>query len=216
MYGNFVSRSVRGLAHMLRRPGHGARWVRDRVSKASPLDLQLPWFSWGAIELLDGFELGGRRVFEYGGGGSTLYFLGRGARVRTAENSPAWAELIAQRAKTVGFEQRLDLRVVEMPEHPTAAERALTERYIEQIESEQPYRLIVVDGVDGTPSTRMACLERARRSLEPGGAIVLDDAWRHEYEPAPRILAGLEQRICVGLGPARWGVTRTDVYISRD
>lgn len=212
MYGNFLSRSVRGVTRMLQRPDHGARWVRDRISKATPLDLGLPWFSWPAIEYLDRLPLAGARVFEYGGGGSTLYFLKRGCHVRTAENSPTWAELVSRRARAAGYEHRLDLRVVDMPEHPTASDHSLIEHYVMQIEADERWDLVVVDGVDGTPSTRMRCLARARAELKQEGTIVLDDAWRNEYSQAPEILRGFSPVRCVGLGPARWGVTRTDVY----
>jgi hypothetical protein len=213
MEGNLVTRSAHGFLHMVRRPRHGVRWVRDRVSKATPLELGLPWFSWPAIEYLEKTHCRpGARAFEYGGGGSTLYLLDRGCRVRTAENSPDWAEQVLTRARAAGYETRLDLRVVDMPEHPTVAERKLTECYVAQIDAPEPWDLVIVDGVDGTPSTRLECLERARTSLAPGGAIVLDDAWRKTYDRAPELLPGFTRHVFVGLGPARWGVTRTDVY----
>jgi predicted O-methyltransferase YrrM len=213
MEGNLVTRSAHGLLHLVRRPRHGARWVRDRVSKASPLELGLPWFSWPAIEYLETTRCRpGARVFEYGGGGSTIYLLNRGCQVRTAENSVGWAEQVLTRARAAGHESRLDLRIVDMPEHPTAAERPLTERYVAQIEAPEPWDLVIVDGVDGTPSTRLECLERARSSLSPGAALVLDDAWRPTYARAPEILRGFTRHAFVGLGPARWGVTQTDVY----
>jgi hypothetical protein len=188
------------------------RWAANRASGAKPVELALPWFSWSAIEQLDRLPLEGLRVFEFGGGGSTLYFLKRGCIVRTAENSRDWAALVLNQAQSRGWADRLDLRIVDMPEHPSAEHRELVDSYVSQIEDEKPWHVVVVDGVDGTPSTRMLCLERARTRVAPDGLIVLDDSWRDEYRAAPKVLAGFAQTAHKGLGPARWGVTRTDIY----
>ena len=213
MHGTFLSRSTRASLQLVMHPGQVPSWLLDRLLRRTPLDRALPWISWPCIHFLNKMDLENRRVFEYGGGGSTLYFLNRGCHVSTVENSATWAKRIASAA--IDFDSRLDLRVVEMPEHPGVAEAELTRRYIATAEEGAPWDLILVDGVDGSPSVRMECLKAARRWVSPRGVVILDDSWRPVYERAPEIMAGFSQAIFQGLGPARLGVTRTDIYSLR-
>jgi len=102
-----------------------------------------------------------------------------------------------------------------MPEHPGPAERALADSYVDRIGAGTRYDLVLVDGADGALNLRMECLARAGEHLADRGAIVLDDAWRTAYHSAPAILNGFSHHVFEGVGPARVGVTRTDVYERR-
>lgn len=210
MHGNFLSRSARALLQLAKNPRRAPSWALDRLLQRSPLELALPWISWPCIEFLEQLDLKNSRVFEFGGGGSTLYFLNRGCHVRTIENSNDWARKIS--AAAVGYESRLDLRVIEMPEHPGVSEAELAKNYIQEVSKDGPWDLILVDGVDGNPSVRMQCLALARQCIRARGIVLLDDSWRSEYARAPEVMAGLSHEVFEGLGPARLGVTRTDVY----
>lgn len=208
--GTFAGRSARALFELARHPGRAPSWLLDRLLARTPLERALPWVSWPCIDFLNGRDLESRRVFEYGGGGSTLYFLNRGCHVSTVENSSSWADRIIK--KVAGFSSQLDLRVIEMPEHPGDAEAELAKRYVETVAEGAPWDLVLVDGVDGTPSVRMDCLAAAKRCISARGIVILDDSWRPEYSRAPEIMAGFSHLIFQGLGPARLGVTRTDVF----
>lgn len=215
MEGTTLSRTVRGLAYLALHPRDAARWTRDRLRPRTPLELALPWVAWPCIDWLERQVLTNLRVFEYGGGGSTLYFLRRGCHVTTVENSPAWAKNIQEQAeRSLGSSalERLELRVHDMPEHPGPADQATATGYVDRIGAGTRYDLVLVDGADGALELRMVCLGRARHHLTDKGVIVLDDSWRRAYEVAPRILEGFKRRIFEGVGPARVGVTRTDVY----
>jgi hypothetical protein len=118
--------------------------------------------------------------------------------------------MILTKAGLEGIEafSRLQLRLVELPEHPRQEHASLP--------SELSPRFAKVDC--GMPSSstassvRMQCLEEAREHISVGGLVILDDAWRHEYIDTSVIMRTFEHLRFVGLGPARWGVTRTDVY----
>ncbi len=215
MDGTTFSRSARGLYHLALHPRHAARWAKDRLRPRTPLELGLPWVAWPCIDWLDARDLRGKSVFEYGGGGSSIYFLTRGCHVTTVENSGPWAARIRERVeRTLGDEarSRFRLELVDMPEHPGEAERKRAEEYVSRIGQGTRYDLVLVDGADGALALRMTCLGRAREHLTESGVIVLDDAWRKAYRAAPQILNGLRQHVFEGVGPARVGVTRTDVY----
>jgi hypothetical protein len=157
------------------------------------------------------------RVFEYGGGGSTLYFLKRGCAVKTVENSRFWRDKIVahvradNRLEAASFEMVL----VEMVERPDGMDETQVEssrQYIAKIDEGGPWDVVFVDGVDGNPPVRIECVRRAREMLTADGVIILDDAWRDEYAPVPKILKDFHRREFWGLGTSRWGVTKTDVY----
>src|SRR4051812_45501617 len=58
----------------------------------TPTGDERPWVTFTAISKLESLIREGTRVFEYGAGGSTLFFLQRGALLVTVEHDAAWME----------------------------------------------------------------------------------------------------------------------------
>mgnify|MGYP000216046892 CR=1 FL=1 len=50
----------------------------------------IPWYTYPAIEYLSQFDYGGKRVFEYGCGYSSLFLAERAAKVISIEDNPEW------------------------------------------------------------------------------------------------------------------------------
>ncbi|MEO8276026.1 MAG: hypothetical protein ABI639_07385 [Thermoanaerobaculia bacterium] len=210
MDGGTTSRSLRAMGAMAANPRHAWLWLQDRLRPRSPIEKALPWTSWASIQYLDSIDLTDRTVFEYGGGGSTLYFLRRGCVVTTVENNEAWASRIRERAGP--FAQRLTLKVIDMPEHPDDSFRSLANAYVNSVNCAALWDIILVDGADGDLRLRMECLAISRQLSPPGGLVILDDSWRREYVCASTIMDGFSRRQFRSLGPARLGVTQTDIY----
>jgi hypothetical protein len=124
------------------------------------LGRDVPWLARPAVDFLDQLDLRGLHVFEYGGGGSTGYWLRRGARVRCVESSAQWADRLAQRwGEVPGFR-------VELHRDPA--------RFAACIHDEDVLYDIVL--VDAHPGYRRGCGKAAAAGLRPGGLLVLDDA----------------------------------------
>ncbi len=195
MHGNTLTRSVRGVSYMLLRPQDGIRWAKGKLAPQSPIQMGLPWISWRAIDYLNHFIRPGLRVFEWGGGGSTIYWLRKGCHVTTVESNPQWFEAIRDAALKDGKSGQLDLRLIEA-------------------ESRDPNLVVLVDGLEEDYTGRMDCLKELPNSnaLKSGGIAVLDDSWRDQYQVAPGILAGWKRQALKSLGPCRPGVTQTDLY----
>jgi hypothetical protein len=70
------------------------KYVADRIFSRSPLKAELPWFCYDAIEFLQGWVGAEMVVYEYGSGGSTLFFAHRAKRLVSIEDHPGWAELV--------------------------------------------------------------------------------------------------------------------------
>src|SRR5262245_30740131 len=98
MEGTNLYRATLALGHMILRPKDAGRWIRDNVvSRKSALERGLPWMSWQAIDYLEIAIRPGMRVFEWGGGGSTIFFAEHGCHVTTVESSGVWKNMIWQR-----------------------------------------------------------------------------------------------------------------------
>jgi predicted O-methyltransferase YrrM len=181
-------------------------WRTWRASAMTPLDPPLPWLSWPCIDWLDRYVRPGMRVFEYGGGGSTLYFLARGCEVTTVEGNLTWTVAIGEAARA--YRSRLRLRFIDSQNDTPTARR----QYADAALDAAPWDLILVDG-----AFRRECVLVARRCIVPGGVIIVDNTDMPEYaEVHPEeVLRDFERRVFRGLGFARVLPTTTEVYTAR-
>jgi SAM-dependent methyltransferase len=179
---------------------HQRAWRRSLQPGRNPLDDELPWISFPAIDLLERRLSPQTRVFEYGAGGSTVFFARRAKSVISVEHDPAWFERVSAHMT------KRDLRTWEgrliSPEYcpsgpgDPADPRAFAssdERYrrlsfrsyVEAIDAfaDDSFDLVLVDG-----RARPACLLHAAPKVRPHGLLVLDNADREHYQPALREL----------------------------
>jgi predicted O-methyltransferase YrrM len=108
------------------------------------------------------------KVFEWGGGGSSVWFSKRASKVVTIEHQHDWAEALI----ALG---RLNMVVLEIP-----AVYPDFEAYAAGIDNKGLFDLILIDGADGYDlgyvGSRIACAKRAIDHVKPGGVIVIDNA----------------------------------------
>jgi hypothetical protein len=176
-----------------------------------PTDLELPWFSFAAIRVLQNSLNGTERVFEYGSGGSTFFFAHRSAQVLSVEDDPAWHGLVASKLARRGVTNaQVELHPMVDDERSTFLASSFSQRIRAAF-----WDVIVVDCHCGHNASqygeiRPAALELAMTQLNPGGMIVLDDSWMFPQLLTPR--PGWHIKDYVGCGPARYGVTSTAIF----
>ncbi|MBA3281443.1 MAG: class I SAM-dependent methyltransferase [Acidimicrobiia bacterium] len=154
----------------------------------------VPWYTFSAIEYLQGLDLSGRRVFEFGAGNSTLFWQARAAEVVSVETDPEWYHQLVPR---IAGNARLVLCGDQ-------------DAYLTEITDHGSFDVIVVDGLWRKPSARVA-LEH----LAPGGMIILDNADWFPHSHALLRAAGLVEVDFHGLGPiARYAWT-TSIFLDR-
>jgi hypothetical protein len=173
---------------MLRQPGQARSILRWLASLApAPLRPNIPWLVFAAVARLEAIDLRGARVFEYGSGASTRYWLRRGATLTSIEHDPAW---YAQVQRTLPRGAPVDYRLVQPepappgdPSDPNAyASAALPgwsfRRYVEQIAAvrDDSLDIVLIDG-----RARPACLAQALPKVRPGGLVILDNSDRPYY-----------------------------------
>lgn len=156
----------------------------------------VPWFSYPAIEYLEGLDLSSYDVLEYGSGYSTVYWSRQAKSVIAIENNAAWA---GQMRPQLGPNARIQLI-----ESESGYATAISEM-------DGRFDLIVIDGLD-----RMQCVRQALPKLRGGGIIILDDADR--YPDITKLLREhhLLQVDFAGFNPINTYTKTTSFFFHRD
>jgi hypothetical protein len=150
--------------------------------------LDLPWWTFDAIERVDAFlkaRNGEARAFEYGAGASTLWLARRCARVVSVEHDRQWwPPLAAHLRRLDNVEARcvdpVPSRAPDCPSRRAGWSGLDFAPYVRAIRRARgPFDLIVIDG-----RARSSCLREALGHLARGGLIVFDNADRRRYAPA--------------------------------
>jgi hypothetical protein len=188
------------LAHRVRHWGYSLTKVHDSLALAR---LGVPWWTYRAIEEVDGWFEPGRsvRVFEYGSGASTVWLAGRATEVHSVEHHPGFGAVMSRQLAPLGH---VTVHVVEpqpaaAPVVPSAKEGyggldfSAYVRTIDDVPGD--FDLVVVDG-----RAREACLAAASDRLAADGIVVFDNTLRRRYREAIRRSGLVEQRY-FGLTP---------------
>lgn len=171
---------------------HILRWL-TYMRPGYQLDHPLPWLAFDAIDFILPRLRPGMRIFEYGSGGSTLFWLSKGAACVSVEHNPDWYSAVKGRLPGAA---NVDYRLV-LPEpmgenlsniDPANPEEYFSaddnykgysfKNYVTQIDSfpDQHFDMIVIDG-----RARPACIRHSVSKVKPGGMIVVDNSERNYY-----------------------------------
>jgi methyltransferase family protein len=162
----------------------------------STVTLRCPWLPFRLIDQLDAFLGPDAMVFEYGGGGSTLWFLDHGATVVTVEHHHEWASRLS------GLISSPRWKLLERSSEDNY--RA----YVSAITDHPPrsFDVVVVDGRE-----RARCAMAALDHVRPGGWLIVDDVDRERYADALRGITW-PRRDVVGFAPAKPSLAYTAVF----
>lgn len=201
-------------------------WLRS-FRKGYLIDRQIPWLCFPAIEYLEAETPNSPRVFEYGSGASTLFWLRKGGTVTSVEHDAQWYKILLQ---LLGEESRVDYRLMEAedldpsivpsPADPNVAHSGNEKyahsdftKYVTQIDEfpDEYFDVVVVDG-----RSRAACVGHAVPKVKPGGMLVLDNSNREYYlANTQHLLADFTRLRFWGLIPTVHVYDSTDIYIKR-
>ncbi|MEO7318002.1 MAG: hypothetical protein ABIZ56_03325 [Chthoniobacteraceae bacterium] len=196
---------VRGCSAMAHRRWFG-KWAGSTRGGVSPIGDEQPWMTYAAAEFLSGWLKKDMSVFEWGSGGSTIFFARHAKQVTAIEHEEAWA---VQVRAAIADRIIINAQVEHLPPEPDAAAAGLDaadpsvfasggepfrgqsfQRYVTSIDSfpDASFDLVVVDG-----RARPSCLKRGMTKVKPAGMLLLDNAERRHY-----------QRSRALLDPAQW------------
>lgn len=197
---------VRSLAA---HPNVLSRYLRFSVfSRRTPLELGLPWLPFAVIDRLAAYLKPEMRVFEFGCGGSTVFFARRVAEVNAVEENAAWRQAVRQRADE---EHLTNVEIKHRPFDFVAGRHFEQSDYLSAISGSGLYDLILVDGTDLYSHTcRPHCFRRAETHVRPSGLILLDDSWR--YQSLRKKNRARRVEVIEGVRPGGRGIGSTDLY----
>jgi glycosyltransferase 2 family protein len=188
-----------------RRLRHWAHSLTKLHDVRAMVDLDVPWWTYRAIDIVDAWLATRQRpirVFEYGSGASTVWLARRADEVHSVEHDARFAEHLRPMLEAY---PHVTLHVVEpvpsaspvVPSAKSGYARLDFSDYVSAIERVPcPFDLVVIDG-----RAREACLAPALSRLAPGGLIVYDNTRRPRYRRAIAAAGVTEQRFR-GLTPA--------------
>jgi hypothetical protein len=172
-----------------------------------------------------------RTVFEWGGGGSTLFFLSLQSTREfiSIEDNPEWYNRVSGKLKhyNASLERRLILpdpsEIGPDPANPLHYKSGSTElgavnfkRYASVIDDYGLFDLILIDGI-----ARASCLYHAFSHVAPGGCIVLDNTGDRPYylEQTEQLFgnyeSGWEKITMMGYGPILDYKWETTIFINK-
>jgi hypothetical protein len=170
------------------------RWRRSMRAGASSLKDRSAWLTFPALDHLGRWARPEHRVFEYGGGGSTLFWCDRVGEVITVEHDPEWFKALEERmalehrARWTGHAIPADPGTLVAapdpaePEHFASADPASIGRnyrsYVTCIDRYPNgyFDAILIDG-----RGRTSCIRHSIPKLKRGGLLILDNAERSYY-----------------------------------
>lgn len=183
--------------------------MRAAEHGADPMSDALPWLTFAATAELSRIVSPTSRVFEYGAGGSTLFFAERAAFLASVEHNEDWYGRVARRLD--GFD---NVEFILSPPEDDASGQSNGEYgsgdpgyqgmtfadYAASIDRfpDSSFDVLLIDG-----RARPACFRHGHRKVRPGGCIVIDDSERPRYSSIEDLAleAGWSAQRFFGPGP---------------
>ena len=193
----FIWQSLRyanSVAHFNKIWSYKSRWSQSLGSGRNSVADELPWLNFAAIDFLQSQALPKSNVFEFGGGGSTLFFCKNDAYVSTVEDHAEWFKILTETVAQKGYPDWKGFfvspepysgdkqRSPENPEDFMSGSPGLGnlsfEKYARCINSFPPehFDLILVDG-----RARPSCIQQSIPHLKSNGLLVIDNTERPYY-----------------------------------
>lgn len=182
------------------------RW-RSSIADRNPILDHSPWMTFEAIDFLDSWIRSDHEIFEWGSGGSTLFFRERAKKVVSLEHD---AQFFENTDDAIPNHSNLHERILLPPsessddgyagpyESSVVPNRSF-EKYVRFIERypDESFDLISVDG-----RARVSCFRAAIKKLKPRGILVLDNSERNKYQQCFTAAKDLVVTgACAGAGP---------------
>ena len=162
----------------------------------------IPWFSFGAIDFIEHHIKPEMNVFEYGSGGSTLFWSDRVKKIVSVEHEGEWYRKMSEDFKIAGINNvEYHYSPAEKDENyhlKSSSDSAgfissdpmyghlKFETYVNQINKfpDQYFDIVVVDG-----RARPSCIAHSVNKIKKGGFLIVDNSEREHYKPSLRIFS---------------------------
>lgn len=176
------------------------------LSKKLPVDLNLPWWSYTSVDFVDSI-VEGKRIFEYGTGGSTIRFSRKAKSITSVEDDENWARLVMDRLRRNNIDN-VEIKIKPF-DFKSESSKFCDSEYLKSVD-EGEYDIVIIDGQDWTFKERIKCFRYVEPRMKEGQYIVVDDFWR--YNDLLQSNRAKEVTVFESVGACRIGVTSTAVF----
>ena len=198
----------------------------NRSLSLTPTEMRIPWISYPAIKMLEKILKPEMRVFEWGVGGSTLFFSARVRQLVSIEHDLQWAEKIRTAMELNDLAWELFVVPPGPSENRRVGDPGNPEFYASALEAciglsfhayatvidrfpDNFFNLILIDG-----RSRISCAFHGISKIKRGGYLLLDDAERPRYAWIHREMQRLGWKTfnLVGPAPCEWNFRQTGCW----
>ena len=170
------------------------KWFASFAKNRNSVSDESTWLTQFAMEYLQQTVQSTHVIFEFGGGGSTLYFCKHAQAVHTVEDHPDWFKTLSETINQKGYTNwsghfvpsepynGMHSRNPGNPDHfmsgASGMEQLSFEKYATTINQypDQFFDWVLVDG-----RARPSCMKQAIPHIKSGGYLVLDNSDRPYY-----------------------------------
>lgn len=203
------------------------QWSASQRIGATALAQGEPWITFAARDFLESYLSSSMRVFEYGSGGSSIFFSQRVAFGISIEHDSEWYRLVQNRLAELGISNwrvknvgpdsdppKNDGNVLNPASYATSESgyRHLSFRSYAAAVDDEPDNSTDVVMLDGR--ARPSCFLHSRPKVRAGGLLVLDNSERPHYQYIHETLRefGWRKRVLAGPGPYGWKFWSTTIW----
>ena len=161
------------------------KWKKHLKVNMGPLNSAIPWINFAAIDYLTMIAHSKMKIFEYGSGGSTLFWANKVDEVYSVEHEKDWAksvnEIIIQKDIKNVFCFHIEAEIEEPADFISDDENYIGrsfEKYVKKINDfpDGFFDIVMVDG-----RARPSCVFYSLHKIKVGGHLVLDNSDRSYY-----------------------------------
>jgi hypothetical protein len=201
-----------------------AWWAHLKPGK-NPVSDKMPWLSFGAIKFISKIATPEMSVFEYGSGGSTLFWSSKVKQVISIEHERGWhdrmqEELKKNNIKNVEYilaeaepDECFTNKNFASPDHYISSDPLFKEKkfesYAKQIDRfpNQFFDIVIVDG-----RARPSCILHAINKIKVNGFLIVDNSERDHYSPSFASLRNWKKLDFMGAVPYDYHFSQTSIY----
>jgi hypothetical protein len=171
------------------------RWMKTLDRSKTALNYGLPWLTFPVISFLEKELKKGNKVFEFGGGGSSLFFLEKGCDVYTVEHDKIWFEQLSDHIEKKQLHEKWHGSFI-LPEKKTSSALLNPSKPEDYYSSNADYSeytfknyaskiddlkdseldLVLIDG-----RARPSCVYHSITKLKSNGFLIIDNTERDYY-----------------------------------
>ena len=177
----------------------------------NPIKNKIPWITFKAIKWLEKYLKPNMIVFEYGSGGSTLFFKKLVKKIISIEHDRIWYKKMLKYLKTKNIyfnnyfliePKKLLIKDKEKKDNSRSTLKTYSKlsfkKYVNSIEKypQKYFDIIFIDG-----RARNSCVKKSLTKIRQDGIIILDNSERTIYHESILLLSKYKRIDFYGFGP---------------